>query len=172
MDAEVDPGRRARLQRPQHIVVQGREAQRAQRRGAPPRPAVSHASRRLSCSSPAPQITVNALDRHVAAGFGARPALTFEADDGASRTYSYEEVLDEVCALAHVLASHGVTKGSTVSLCLPMVPSLLFAMLACARIGAVHSVIFAGFSGARACWGGGAREDAAGVATAPPPRRS
>ena len=94
------------------------------------------------------QITVNALDRHIDAGYGGRPALTFEGDDGTSITYTYSEVLDEVCAYANVLSAHGVRKGSTVSLCMPMIPGLMFAMLACARIGAVHSVIFAGFSGA------------------------
>ena len=79
-------------------------------------------------------------------GHGGAPAITFEGDDGSSRTYSFAEVLDEVCALARVLRKHGVRKGDRVSLCLPMIPQAAFAMLACARIGAVHSAIFAGFS--------------------------
>ena len=91
-------------------------------------------------------ITVNALDRHIAAGFGDAPCLTWEGDDGASRTFSYREALTEVAALCSVLAAHGVKRGDRVSVVLPMVPQLAFALLACARMGAVHSVIFAGFS--------------------------
>lgn len=92
------------------------------------------------------QITVNCLDRHVAAGFGHRPAITFEADDGSSRTFTFNNVLEEVCAAAHVLQANGVKRGDRVSLCMPMIPQLMFMMLACARMGAIHSIIFAGFS--------------------------
>jgi len=92
------------------------------------------------------QITVNCLDRHVAAGFGNRPALTFEADDGASETYSYKQVLDHVCATAQVLEANGVRAGDRVALYMPMVPQVVFTMLACARMGAVHTTIFGGFS--------------------------
>jgi acetyl-CoA synthetase len=93
-----------------------------------------------------PQLSVNALDRHVAAGFGGAPAVTFEADDGTSATYTFAEVLENVCATARVLEAHGVKRGDTVSIVLPMIPQLLFTLLACARMGAVHSAIFAGFS--------------------------
>lgn len=92
------------------------------------------------------QITVNCLDRHVQRGFGDRPAITFEGDDGTSQIYTFAQLLEHVCATATVLAANGVRKGDRVSLCMPMVPQLLFSVLACARIGAVHSVIFAGFS--------------------------
>jgi acetyl-CoA synthetase len=101
--------------------------------------ATSHSSINL-------QITENCLDRHVAAGFGTRPAITFEADDGSSRVYTFQQLLDNVCATARVLEANGVKKGDRVSLCMPMIPQLLFSVLACARIGAVHSTIFAGFS--------------------------
>lgn len=92
------------------------------------------------------QITENALDRHIANGFGDRPAVTFEADDGSHQTYTFSEVLENVNAMAHVLESMGVKRGDRVSLCLPMIPNLLFSVLACARMGAIHSAIFAGFS--------------------------
>jgi acetyl-CoA synthetase len=95
-----------------------------------------------------PQITESALDRHIAAGRGDLPAVTWETDDGTSVTYSFRQVLSEVCAAASLLASRGVRRGDVVTLYLPMVPQLLFSMLACARLGAVHSVVFAGFSDA------------------------
>ena len=84
----------------------------------------------------------------MAAGRGALPAITWEADDGSSITYSFKQVLDEVSAAAALLASRGVRRGDVVTIYLPMVPQLLFSMLACARLGAVHSVVFAGFSDA------------------------
>ena len=93
-------------------------------------------------------ITESALDRHIEAGHGSAPAVTWEADDGSSITFSYKQVLDEVNAVALVLLAQGVVKGDVVTLFMPMIPSLLFTMLACARIGAVHSVVFAGFSDA------------------------
>ena len=89
----------------------------------------------------------NCVDRHVAAGRGAQTAIIFEADaPGKSRRISYDELLREVCKVASVLLTAGVRKGDTVAVYLPMIPDLAFVMLACARIGAVHSVIFAGFS--------------------------
>ena len=91
-------------------------------------------------------ITVNALDRHIENGHGDAPALTFEADDGSSRTYTFSEVLEAVCTTARVLERAGVRKGDVVSVYLPMIPELVFTLLACARIGAPHSAIFAGFS--------------------------
>ncbi|GAB16597.1 propionate--CoA ligase [Gordonia effusa NBRC 100432] len=90
---------------------------------------------------------VNALDRHVAAGNGDRAALVWDsAMVGEQRTYSYAELLDEVARFAGVLAAHGVTKGDRVIIYLPMIPEAAIAMLACARIGAVHSVVFGGFA--------------------------
>ena len=90
----------------------------------------------------------NAVDRHVERGHGARTALIFEPDepDEEPRRITYAEVQDAVARLANVLKAHGVRRGDRVTLYLPMIPEAVFAMLACARIGAVHSVVFAGFS--------------------------
>jgi acetyl-CoA synthetase len=90
----------------------------------------------------------NAVDRHVEAGEGERTALIFEPDDpeGEVRTISYAELQGEVSRMANVLKAMGVAKGDRVTIYMPMVPEGAFAMLACARIGAVHSVIFGGFS--------------------------
>jgi acetyl-CoA synthetase len=93
-------------------------------------------------------ITENALDRHIAAGRGEEPAVTWESDEGVATTYTFRQVLDEVNACALALAARGVARGDVVTLYLPMIPALLFSMLACARLGAVHSVVFAGFSDA------------------------
>jgi acetyl-CoA synthetase len=89
----------------------------------------------------------NCLDRHVEAGHGDRIALIWEGDDpDQSATLTYAELLKDVCRWGNVLKDIGVQRGDRVCLYLPMVPALPAAMLACARIGAVHSVVFAGFS--------------------------
>ncbi len=89
---------------------------------------------------------VNCLDRHLAKR-GDATAFIWEGDDPAhSRRLTYREVHAEVCRMANVLKAHGVGKGDRVTIYLPMIPEAAFAMLACARIGAVHSVIFGGFS--------------------------
>jgi len=90
----------------------------------------------------------NAVDRHVNAGRGEKAALIFEPDDpdAAGRTISYDQLLAEVGTMANALKAMGVAKGDRVTLYMPMVPEGVFAMLACARIGAVHSVVFGGFS--------------------------
>ncbi|MDX1531292.1 MAG: AMP-binding protein, partial [Rhodothermales bacterium] len=90
----------------------------------------------------------NAVDRHVEAGRGDRTALIFEPDeaDDEARHISYAELKDEVSRFANVLKSHGVKEGDRVTIYLPMIPEAAYAMLACARIGAIHSVVFAGFS--------------------------
>jgi acetyl-CoA synthetase len=89
----------------------------------------------------------NCLDRHVAAGNGDRAALIWEGDEPTdSQTLTYSQLLEMVSRWANVLKSRGVKKGDRVCLYLPMIPALPAAMLACARIGAVHSVVFAGFS--------------------------
>jgi propionyl-CoA synthetase len=89
----------------------------------------------------------NAIDRHVAAGRGERVALIWDSPvTGQIRHFTYRELRDEVARLAGVLASLGVTKGDRVLIYMPMVPEAAFAMLACARIGAVHSVVFGGFA--------------------------
>ncbi|MEU5840681.1 propionyl-CoA synthetase [Rhodococcus sp. NPDC047139] len=90
---------------------------------------------------------VNALDRHVRAGHGNRPALIWDsAMVPAKRTYTYAELLDEVAKFAGVLRDQGVTAGDRVIIYMPMIPEAAIAMLACARIGAVHSVVFGGFA--------------------------
>ena len=89
----------------------------------------------------------NALDRHVANGKGSQVAFHWEGNDvGEARDITYQEMLDEVCRIANVLVSFGVKRGEPVAIYLPMIPELPAAMLACARIGAIHSVIFGGFS--------------------------
>ncbi|MCY7341934.1 MAG: propionyl-CoA synthetase [Pseudonocardia sp.] len=89
----------------------------------------------------------NALDRHVDAGRGAQPALIHDSPvTGTQRTYTYVELRDEVARFAGVLAGLGVGRGDRVVIYLPMVPEAAVAMLACARIGAVHSVVFGGFA--------------------------
>ena len=91
-------------------------------------------------------IAYNALDRHVAAGRGDKRAIVWEGEDGEVRTYTYKELLDQVMRAANVLLGLGVTQGDRVTLYLPMIPEAAIAMLACARIGATHSVVFGGFS--------------------------
>ncbi len=90
----------------------------------------------------------NAVDRHIEAGRGDTTALIFEPDDPSmpARTLTYRELLTETIRMANALKSMGVTKGDRVTLYMPMVPEGVTAMLACARIGAVHSVVFGGFS--------------------------
>ncbi|WP_095012716.1 acetate--CoA ligase [Tsuneonella mangrovi] len=90
----------------------------------------------------------NALDRHVAAGHGERAALIFEPDspDGEVRTISYAELQEAVATMANTLKKLGVAKGDRVTIYMPMIPEGAMAMLACARIGAIHSVVFGGFS--------------------------
>ena len=88
----------------------------------------------------------NCLDRHVEAGGGDKVAFHWEGEPGDARTITYSDLLDEVCRLANALKSLGVGKGDRVNVYLGMVPELPIAMLACARIGAVHSVVFGGFS--------------------------
>ena len=91
-------------------------------------------------------ISYNCLDRQVEAGKGDKIAFYWEGEPGDKKTFTYKELLDEVCRFSNVLKSLGVKKGDRIALYLPMIPELIFAVLACARIGAVHSVIFAGFS--------------------------
>ena len=91
----------------------------------------------------------NALDRHVAAGHGDRVALIHDsAMTGEVQRLTYAEMLDRTARLAGALAARGVTKGDRVILYMPMVPEAAIAMLACARLGAIHSVVFGGFAAA------------------------
>ena len=92
-------------------------------------------------------ITTNCLDRHVK-NDPDKTAIIFEPNNPNEeyKSYSYSELLKEVCKMANVLKSMGVKKGDRVCIYLPMIPELAFSVLACARIGAIHSVVFAGFS--------------------------
>jgi len=91
-------------------------------------------------------VAENCIDRHVAAGLGDRVAIYWEGEPGDSRVITYADLLDEVSRFANVLKSLGINKGDRVAIYMPMIPELPIAMLACARIGAPHSVIFGGFS--------------------------
>jgi acetyl-CoA synthetase len=91
----------------------------------------------------------NCLDRHVEAGRGDKVAFHWEGEPGDTRTITYADLLDEVQRFANVLKGLGVAQGDRVAIYMPMIPELPVAMLACARIGAAHSVIFGGFSPTR-----------------------
>lgn len=89
----------------------------------------------------------NVLDRHVRAGRGDQPALIYDSPvTNTFQTFTYKQLLDLVARFAGVLVSHGVKKGDRVVIYMPMIPQALVAMLACARIGAIHSVVFGGFA--------------------------
>ncbi len=91
-------------------------------------------------------LAFNCLDRHVLAGLGERIAIRWEGEPGEKRNLTYQELLDETCRLASGLKSLGVEAGDRVAIYMGMVPEATIAMLACARIGAVHTVIFGGFA--------------------------
>ncbi len=91
-------------------------------------------------------VSYNCLDRHVVAGKGEKVAFHWEGEPGDTRTVTYSQLLDEVQRFANVLKSLGVEKGDRINIYLPMIPEAAVAMLACARIGAAHSVVFGGFS--------------------------
>jgi acetyl-CoA synthetase len=88
----------------------------------------------------------NCLDANIERGLGDKIAIYFEGEPGDTRTLTYRELHREVCRIANGLKKLGVKKGDVISIYMPMVPELAMAMLACARLGAVHSVIFGGFS--------------------------
>ncbi len=89
----------------------------------------------------------NAVDRHVAAGRADQTALIYDSPiTGSKKSFTYAQLKDEVTALAAVLKAEGIEKGDRVIIYMPMVPEAVFAMLACARIGAIHSVVFGGFA--------------------------
>jgi acetyl-CoA synthetase len=91
-------------------------------------------------------VSYNCLDRHVEAGNGSKVAYHWEGEPGDTRTITYGDLLKEVQRFANVLKALGVGKGDRVAIYMPMIPELPVAMLACARIGAPHSVVFGGFS--------------------------
>ncbi|MBI5345268.1 MAG: acetate--CoA ligase, partial [Deltaproteobacteria bacterium] len=90
----------------------------------------------------------NCIDRHLKSWRRNKAAIIWEGDDGTTRTYTYQQLGSEVNRFANVLKKHGVKKGDRVTIYLPMIPELPVSMLACARIGAIHSVVFGGFSAA------------------------
>jgi acetyl-CoA synthetase len=90
--------------------------------------------------------SVNALDRHVAEGNGDRIAFHFEGEPGDTRTISYAQLLADVSKAAHALTEIGINSEDRVAIYMPLIPEAIVAMLACARIGAIHSVVFGGFS--------------------------
>jgi len=91
-------------------------------------------------------ICVNCVDRHVENGRGTKAAIIWEGEPGDKRTITYQQLQREVCRFANVLEANGVKSKDRVLLYMPMTPEASIAMLACARIGAVHSVVFGGFS--------------------------
>jgi len=91
-------------------------------------------------------VSQNCLDRHVKTWRKNKAALIWEGDIGDSKVLTYQQLYREVCKFANVLKKHGVKKGDRVTIYLPMIVELPIAMLACARIGAIHSVVFGGFS--------------------------
>ena len=88
----------------------------------------------------------NCLDRHIQNGLGSKTAILWEGESEGARTLSYQDVYASVNKLANAIKSLGVGKGDRVAIYMPMIPEAAFAMLACARIGAIHTVIFGGFS--------------------------
>jgi acetyl-CoA synthetase len=92
-------------------------------------------------------VSYNCLDRHLKTATAKKTALIWQGEeDKAVRKYTYEQLHKEVCKFANVLKSKGVKKGDRVAIYMPMVPELPVAMLACSRIGAIHSIVFGGFS--------------------------
>ena len=91
-------------------------------------------------------VAYNCVDRHVEAGHGDQVAFHWEGEPGDSRTITYADLLAQVCKAANALTELGITAGDRVAIQLPMIPEAAIAMLACARLGALHSVVFGGFS--------------------------
>ncbi len=91
-------------------------------------------------------VSYNCLDRHAKGWRKNKAAIIWEGEDGTVKTYTYQQLLSEVSRFANVLKKKGVTPGDRVCIYLPMIPELVISMLACARVGAVHSIVFGGFS--------------------------
>ena len=90
--------------------------------------------------------SANCLDRHVEAGNGDRVAYHWRGEEGEERDVTYADLLADVQRFANALRDRGIGKGDVVGIYLPMIPQVVVAMLACARIGAIHNVVFGGFS--------------------------
>ncbi|MGB4324563.1 MAG: acetate--CoA ligase [Candidatus Nanopelagicales bacterium] len=91
-------------------------------------------------------VSYNCVDRHVEAGYGDQVAIRFEGEPGDQRNVTYQDLMNEVSQAANALESLGIKAGDRVAIYMPMIPEAVVAMLACARVGAPHSVVFAGFS--------------------------
>src|SRR5450759_2756760 len=91
-------------------------------------------------------VAYNCVDRHLGTWRRNKAALIWESDEGRTKMYTYQSLYYKVCRFANVLKKHGIRKGDRVAIYLPMIPELAITMLACARIGAIHSVVFGGFS--------------------------
>ena len=91
-------------------------------------------------------VAYNCIDRHLTTWRRNKAALIWESDEGHTKTYTYQALYFKVCRFANVLKKHGIKKGDRVAIYMPMIPELSIAMLACARIGAIHSIVFGGFS--------------------------
>ena len=91
-------------------------------------------------------VSYNCVDRHVESGHGDQIAIYFEGEPGDTKTYTYKQLRDEVCKTTNALIELGIKFGDRVAIYLPMIPEAAIAMLSCARIGAIHSVVFGGFS--------------------------
>jgi acetyl-CoA synthetase len=91
-------------------------------------------------------VAYNCLDRHLTDGRRNKAAIIWESDEGRSKVYTYQSLYYKVCRFANVLKKRGIRKGDRVAIYMPMIPEAAIAMLACARIGAIHSVVFGGFS--------------------------
>ena len=91
-------------------------------------------------------VAYNCVDRHVHAGHGDQVALQFEGEPGDQLNITYRELMERVCKAANALTELGISAGDRIAIYMPMIPEAVVAMLACARVGAVHSVVFAGFS--------------------------
>src|SRR3954462_12736479 len=91
-------------------------------------------------------VAYNCVDRHVEAGHGDQVAYHWEGEPGDTRTMTYAQLKDEVCKAANALTALGVQAGDRVAIYLPMIPETVISMLACARLGAPHTVVFGGFS--------------------------
>ena len=92
-------------------------------------------------------VSSNCIDRHIQAGRGDKVAIIWEGDEpGQVRRITYAELLRETCRVANVMKAMGVKRGDTVAIYMPMIPEIAFVMMACCRLGAPHSIVFAGFS--------------------------
>jgi acetyl-CoA synthetase len=91
-------------------------------------------------------VAYNCIDRHLTTWRRNKAALIWESDEGRTKMYTYQSLYYKVCRFSNVLKKHGIKKGDRVAIYMPMIPELAIVMLACTRIGAIHSIVFAGFS--------------------------